>query len=315
MVRENKAAWKASYFVKVVQLFDEYPKCFIVGADNVGSKQMQTIRSSLRGIGIVLMGKNTMIRKAIRGHLENNAQLEKLLPHIKGNVGFVFTKGDLNDIREKLTESKVRAPARNGAIAPLHVIIPAQNTGLGPEKTSFFQALSIPTKISKGTIEIINDVPILKPGDKVGASEATLLNMLNISPFSYGLQIEQVYDSGSIFSPDILDIRPEDLRAKFQAGVANLAAVCLQVGYPTIASVPHSIANGFRNLLAIAATTDVEFKEATTIKEFIKDPTKFAAVAAPVVAAAAPTAAAPKKEENKEESESEDDNMGFGLFD
>jgi large subunit ribosomal protein LP0 len=315
MVRENKAAWKASYFVKVVQLFDEYPKCFIVGADNVGSKQMQTIRSSLRGTGIVLMGKNTMIRKAIRGHLENNAQLEKLLPHIKGNVGFVFTKGDLNDIREKLTESKVRAPARAGAIAPLPVIIPAQNTGLGPEKTSFFQALSIPTKISKGTIEIINDVPILKPGDKVGASEATLLNMLNISPFSYGLQIEQVYDSGSIFSPDILDIRPEDLRAKFQAGVANLAAVCLQVGYPTIASVPHSIANGFRNLLAIAATTDVEFKEATTIKEFIKDPSKFAAVAAPVAAAAAPAAAAPKKEEQKEESEDEDDDMGFGLFD
>jgi len=315
MVRENKAAWKASYFVKVVQLFDEYPKCFIVGADNVGSKQMQTIRSSLRGIGIVLMGKNTMIRKAIRGHLDNNGQLEKLLPHIKGNVGFVFTKGDLNEIREKLTESKVRAPARAGAIAPLPVVIPAQNTGLGPEKTSFFQALSIPTKISKGTIEIINDVPILKPGDKVGASEATLLNMLNISPFSYGLQIEQVYDSGSIFSPDILDIKPEDLRAKFQAGVANLAAVCLQVGYPTIASVPHSIANGFRNLLAIAATTDVEFKEATTIKEFIKDPSKFAAAAPVAAAAAAPVAAAAKQEEKKEESESEDDDMGFGLFD
>jgi large subunit ribosomal protein LP0 len=315
MGRENKAAWKANYFLKVVQLLDEYPKAFIVGADNVGSRQMQTIRSSLRGNGIVLMGKNTMIRKAIRGHLENNAQLEKLLPHIKGNVGFVFTKGDLVEIRDKLTESKVRAPARAGAIAPLPVIIPAQNTGLGPEKTSFFQALSIPTKISKGTIEIINDVPILKPGDKVGASEATLLNMLNISPFSYGLQIEQVYDSGSIFSPDILDIKPEDLRQKFQAGVANLAAVCLEIGYPTIASVPHSIANGFRNLLALAATTDVEFKEAATIKEYIKDPSKFAAVAAPVAASAAAETKEAPKEEKKEESESEDDDMGFGLFD
>jgi len=317
MGRENKAAWKASYFVKVVQLFDEFPKCFIVGADNVGSKQMQQIRTSLRGIGVVLMGKNTMMRKAIRGHIENNASLEKLLPHIKGNVGFVFTNGDLCAVRDKLLESKVRAPARNGAIAPLPVIIPAQNTGLGPEKTSFFQALSIPTKISKGTIEIINDVPILKPGDKVGASEATLLNMLNISPFSYGLVIEQVYDSGSIFSPDILDIKPEDLRAKFQAGVANLAAVCLKIGYPTIASAPHSIANGFKNLLAIAATTEVEFKQATTIKEFIKDPSKFAAVAvvaAPAASAAAPAAAA-KKEEKKEDTESEDDDMGFGLFD
>uniref|UniRef100_A0A0K8TQM2 60S acidic ribosomal protein P0 n=1 Tax=Tabanus bromius TaxID=304241 RepID=A0A0K8TQM2_TABBR len=316
MGRENKAAWKASYFVKVVQLFDEFPKCFIVGADNVGSKQMQQIRSSLRGMGVVLMGKNTMMRKAIRGHLENNAALEKLLPHIKGNVGFVFTKGDLAEVRDKLMESKVRAPARAGAIAPLAVVIPAQNTGLGPEKTSFFQALSIPTKISKGTIEIINDVPILKPGDKVGASEATLLNMLNISPFSYGLVIEQVYDSGSIFSPEILDIKPEDLRAKFQSGVANLAAVCLQIGYPTIASAPHSIANGFKNLLAIAATTDVEFKEAATIKEFIKDPSKFAAVTA-TAAPAAPAAAAPvaeAKKEEKEDSESDDD-MGFGLFD
>lgn len=79
----------------------------------------------------------------------------RLLAHIRGNVGFVFTRGDLVDVRDKLLENKVKAPARAGAIAPCPVIIPAQNTGLGPEKTSFFQALSIPTKISKGTIEII----------------------------------------------------------------------------------------------------------------------------------------------------------------
>lgn len=317
MGRENKTAWKANYFVKVVQYLDEYPKCFIVGADNVGSRQMQQIRMSLRGMAVVLMGKNTMMRKAIRGHIENNAALEKILPHIKGNVGFVFTKGDLNEVRDKLTESKVRAPARAGAIAPLEVIIPAQNTGLGPEKTSFFQALSIPTKISKGTIEIINDVPILRPGDKVGASEATLLNMLNISPFSYGLLIEQVYDSGSIFSPNILDIKPEDLRAKFQQGVANLAAVSLSIGYPTLASVPHSIANGFKNLLALAAVTEVDFKEAQTIKDFIADPSKFVAAAAAVAPAAGAGAKKEeaKKEEKKEESDESDDDMGFALFD
>lgn len=315
MVRENKASWKANYFTKVVTYLDEYPKCFIVGADNVGSKQMQQIRISLRGLAVVLMGKNTMMRKAIRGHLENNQALERLLPHIRGNVGFVFTKLDLNEVREKLLENKVRAPARPGAIAPCPVIIPAQNTGLGPEKTSFFQALSIPTKISKGTIEIINDVPILKPGDKVGASEATLLNMLNISPFSYGLVIEQVYDSGSIFSPNILDIKPEDLRSKFQQGVANVAALSLAIGYPTIASAPHSIANGFKNLLAIAAVTDVEFKQAETVKEFLKDPSKFVVAAAAPAASSAPAAAA-KVEAKKEESEPEsDDDMGFGLFD
>lgn len=35
------------------------------------------------------------------------------------------------------------------------MFVAAGNTGLGPEKTSFFQALSITTKISRGTIEIL----------------------------------------------------------------------------------------------------------------------------------------------------------------
>jgi len=314
MVREDKTTWKANYFTRLVQYMEEYPKCFIVGADNVGSKQMQQIRISLRGTAVVLMGKNTMMRKAIKGHLESNPALEKLLPFVRGNVGFVFTSEDLSDVRKKLLENKVQAPAKPGAVAPLDVIIPSQNTGLGPEKTSFFQALAIATKISKGTIEIINDVHIVKEGERVGASEATLLNMLAISPFSYGLQVQQVYDSGTIFEPRILDIKPEDLRAKFLEGARNVAAVSLQIGYPTLASVPHSIVNGFKKLLAVAAVTDVNFKEAETVKEFLKDPSKFAAaVVAPV--AASPGKAVAKKEEKKEESEEEDDDMGFGLFD
>jgi hypothetical protein len=77
------------------------------------------------------------------------------LPHLKGNVGFVFTKGDLSDIRDKVLTHRVAAPAKAGALAPLDVVVPKQNTGLGPEKTSFFQALNIQTKITKGTVEIM----------------------------------------------------------------------------------------------------------------------------------------------------------------
>ena len=139
MVREGKATWKANYFTKLQELLDEYPKCFIVGADNVGSKQMQEIRIALRGKAVVLMGKNTMMRKVIRGYLEKNPDLEKLLPHIKMNVGFVFTKEELTVVRDLLLANKKAAPAKAGAIAPVDVTIPAQNTGMGPEKTSFFQ--------------------------------------------------------------------------------------------------------------------------------------------------------------------------------
>jgi len=316
MVKEGtRNEWKNKFFAKMLRLLDEYPKCFIVGADNVGSSQMQQIRIQLRGFGVILMGKNTMMKKAIRGHLEKNPNLEKLLPFICQNVGFVFTKLDLSSIREKIQANTVAAPAKAGAIAPCDVVLPAQVTSLGPEKTSFFQALQITSKITRGTIEIVNDIPLIKKGDKVGASEAALLNMLKISPFSYGLSVLQVYDSGTVFSPEILDVTPQDLRNKFLEGVKNVAAISLKIGYPTVASAPHSIANGFKNLLAVAAATNVEFEQCKQLKEYLKNPGKFAAAAPAAKPAAAPAKAAPapKKEEKKEESGDED--MGFGLFD
>uniref|UniRef100_A0A8C1WPM1 60S acidic ribosomal protein P0 n=1 Tax=Cyprinus carpio TaxID=7962 RepID=A0A8C1WPM1_CYPCA len=291
MPREDRTTWKSNYFLKIIQLLDDYPKCFIVGADNVGSKQMQTIRLSLRGKAVVLMGKNTMMRKAIRGHLENNSALERLLPHIRGNVGFVFTKEDLTEIRDLLLANKVPAAARAGAIAPCEVTVPAQNTGLGPEKTSFFQALGITTKISRGTIEILSDVQLIKPGDKV-------------------------YDNGSVYSPEVLDITEDALHKRFLEGVRNIASVCLQIGYPTLASIPHSIINGYKRVLAVAVETDYSFPLAEKVKAYLADPTAFA-VAAPAASAAVEKAAAPaaKEEAPKEESEESDEDMGFGLFD
>ena len=138
--------------------------------------------------------------------------------------------------------------------------------------------------------------------------------MLGISPFTYGLVVQKVYDSGTVFDPKILDITDDDLKARFMAGVRNVAAISLKVGYPTIASVPHSIVNGMKNCMALAAVTDITFKEAEMMKEYLADPSKFAAVAA--APAAGGGGAAEKKEEKVEEPEEEsDDDMGFGLFD
>lgn len=68
-------------------------------------------RCILRFVLVVLMGKNTMMRKTIRGQTSRNPNLEKLLSHVYENVGFVFTKEDLSSIREKLLENKVEKNA------------------------------------------------------------------------------------------------------------------------------------------------------------------------------------------------------------
>lgn len=307
-------AQKELYFAKLKELIAKYPSIFVVNVDNVGSNQMHQIRVSLRGKGIVVMGKNTMVRRALRSILAEYPQFERLLPHVKGNIGFVFTASDLKEIRDLITANKVAAPARAGALAPKDVTIPGGNTGMEPGKTSFFQALGIPTKIARGTIEIVNDVQVVFAGTRVGSSEATLLNMLNISPFTYGMSVIQIFDQGNVFTPDVLDISDKELLDRFTSGITTIATISLALHYPTIVSVMHSLVNSYKNLIAISLATDYSFEGAEKAKEYLANPEAFA-VSAPVATEAAPAAeeAAPAKAEEKEEES--DDDMGFGLFD
>jgi len=308
----SKAGKKEQYFQKLKTYLEEYNSIFIVNVDNVGSNQMHEVRKALRGEAKILMGKNTMVRRAIRILQVENPDYEKLMPSVRGNIGFVFTNDDLKTIRDKILTNRVKAPAKAGALAPVDVFIPGGNTGMEPGKTSFFQALGVPTKIARGTIEIINDVHLIKIGNRVGASEAALLNMLNISPFTYGLNVIQVYDQGTVFHPSVLDIEEDTLLANFVAGIKNIAAISLQIGYPTVASVPHSIINSYKNLLAVSIATEYTFPGAEKVKAYLADPSAFAVAAAPVAAAASSSAKVEEKVEEKDES---DDDMGFGLFD
>uniref|UniRef100_A0A8D1N933 Large ribosomal subunit protein uL10-like insertion domain-containing protein n=1 Tax=Sus scrofa TaxID=9823 RepID=A0A8D1N933_PIG len=168
----------------------------------------------------------------------------------RGRVGFAFTKEDLTEIRDSLLASKVPTATCVGAIALCRVTVPAQDTSLGPEKTPFFQALGITAEISRGTVEILRDVQLIKTGDRVGASGATLLNTLNLSPSSFGLIIRQGSDCGSIDHPDVLDVTEETLDSP--EGIRELASVCLQIGSPAVESVPHSIISGYKWVLPLS---------------------------------------------------------------
>ncbi|XP_030450968.1 60S acidic ribosomal protein P0 [Syzygium oleosum] len=320
MGKLSKADKKIAYDSKLCNLLDEYSQILIVAADNVGSNQLQNIRRGLRGDSIVLMGKNTMMKRSIRIHAENtgNNAFLNLIPLLQGNVGLIFTKGDLKEVSEEVAKYKVGAPARVGLVAPIDVIVPPGNTGLDPSQTSFFQVLNIPTKINKGTVEIITPVELIKKGDKVGSSEAALLAKLGIRPFSYGLIVQSVYDSGSVFSPEVLDLTEDDLMEKFALGVSMVTSLALAISYPTLAAAPHMFINAYKNVLAVAVETEYSYPHADEVKEFLKDPSKFAVAAAPVAAAAsgaAPAAAAKEEEKKEEPAEESDDDMGFGLFD
>merc|ERR1711972_193724 len=288
--------------------------------DHVGSKQMQDIRMELRGTAVVLMGKNTMIRKALSlGHEKHpDAGLENLRAAVNGNMGFIFaTNCTLDDIRNVLKKFRLPAAAKTGQVSMVNLSLPAGPTGMDPSQTNFFQALNIGTKIVKGQIELSSEFQILKTGEKVNPSTAVLLQKLSIRPFEYGMEVLKVYQDSSVFDAAVLDIKESVLIQKFMAGIANMAAFSREVGIPTEAGLPHAFGNAFKNVASLISDIDFTFKEVEEVKKFLEDPDAYAA-ANPV--AAAPTAGGPvaakeeKKEEKKVEEEEEEEDMDFDLF-
>jgi large subunit ribosomal protein LP0 len=235
-------------------------------------------------------------------------ELEKIVNLLKGNTGIIFSNGDLSEIKKIIDSNAREAPAKVGAIAPDEVWIKAGPTGLDPKQTSFFQQLQIQTKIVKTQIEIVADKKIITAGMKIEATHAALLDKLKIRPFHYKMGVKKVYDDGSIFNTEVLDITSEDILLTFKKTIANMASVSMASGYVTKPAVPHILANAFKNLAAVTFDSDYSFKQADKLKEAAKNAVH---VAAPVAAGGAPAQAAAKVEEKKEEEADVD--MG-GLF-
>merc|ERR1712232_1530432 len=137
-------------------------------------------------------------------------------------------------------------------------------------------------------------------GDKVSPSAAILLAKLNIQPFEYGMEVQQVYQDGTVFDAAVLDIGEAVLIQKFMAGIANMAAFSREIGIPTEAGLPHAFGNAFKNVPALVSDISFTFKEVEDVKKFLDDPEAYAAanpVAAAPTSSAAPAAA--KAEEKK----------------
>ncbi|KAJ5068639.1 60S ACIDIC ribosomal protein P0 [Anaeramoeba ignava] len=273
---------KKDYLIRVGEYLRKYKRIIVASCNNVSANQIQSIRKTLLGKAILLMGKNTMMKKAIRENLNVDPKLTQLSTVLRGNVGLFFSDENLNELTEQITSLTISAPAKAGAVAPNDVIVPAGLTGLEPTQTSFLQALNINTRITKRQIEIISDVHLIRKGEKVGSSEAALLSKLNINPFIYGMKVLWIYDGGYLYHPKVLKITPDMIGNKLRKGIEDMTALGLALNYPLQTSVPYLISNTFQDILALSIATGFEIEEAREIREFLADPSKFVVEQEPV---------------------------------
>lgn len=322
---------KKAYEDRLNNCLTKYSKVIFVSMDNVRSQQAHDVRRALRGKAELIMGKKTLQAKIVekRAHAKSSSNDSKHFNEqcdknnlLCGNTGLVFTNEDVNEITAILDKYRVKAPARVGAVAPCDVIVPAGNTGMEPTQTSFFQALNIATKISKGTVEIISDRKVLSQGDKVDNSTATLLQKLNISPFYYQAEILSAWDRGVLFTKDDLGTTDDIVEKYLLEGISNVSAMSLGAGIPTAATIGPMLIDAFKNLLGASIATSYEFDDfnGKEIREAAINGTLAGAAvesngaAVGNIAAAASAPAGDSKAKEEEPEEESDDDFGMGAL-
>merc|ERR1712048_930936 len=240
------------------------------------------MRKDFRGRARFLFGKNTMIRKVIRDYVKDtgNGKLMTLMEAVTGNCGFVFTKESCAALRKEIMARKKQCPAKAGVIAPVDVFVPPGPTGMEPTQTSFFQAMNIPTRINRGQIDIEEQVHLIKEGEKVGLSEASLLVKLGIKPFYYGVKVESIFENGVVIDASVLDITTDQIAGSFYQGLRRVAALCFSLNYPTIVNVPHSLLSAYKEALSLGLEMGTySWEGLETVKTILENPDAFAAAA------------------------------------
>ena len=279
---ENKQATvqqkKKDFCEKVSTLFRKYKRIMVVTNKNVTGTQMLHIRKEMDGKGKIIFGKNSLMRRALDSVKADVPEMANLEKYLYRGAGLIFTNESFKVVKEIIDNNCAGSAAKCGTIAPTDVTLKPQRTSMPPTEIKKFHALNIQCKIVKGTIEITGEKELIKKGQKVGASEAEILAALHILPFEFTLNVEALYDNGTMYDTKILDITENTLFGKFIEGLRNIVCASVATSYPCDASLPHIVGSAFNNVAAIAVSIEHQMKQIENIQKILADPEALAAL-------------------------------------
>ena len=327
--------WKQDAVDKLATTINDSEMIGLVNVEGVGARQLEGIRTSLRGSAVIKMARNTLMIRALEKSKKRG--IETLIEHVKGPVAFVFSDQDPFVLSKFLSENKTAAPAKGGQIAPNDIIVPAMNTGVAPGPfISELAGLKIPSRVKGGVIHITDDTVAVKAGDVISNAMALMLSRLGIEPMELQLKLIAAYSDGAVLTSDSFDIDLEELFSQVIAGHQYAINLSVNACIPTEETVPLIIAKA--NMEAKSLALHIGFFVPDLLNEFLlkanseasalisavaeKDPEAIpseilsqvqSAVAAASTAAAPASDAAEQQEPEKTEEEEDEEETVAGM--
>ncbi|SRR3989338_1859 len=179
---------------EISDLLNKKRTILIASIKNLPASQFQEIGKNLREKAIVKVLKKNLVIRAIENSKDEN--LKKIKNYVKEDVAFLFSDIDSFELAAELIEKKSPSSAKAGQEAPEDIEVQEGMTDLVPGPAiSELGALGIKIQIDKGKIGIKESKVIVKKGQTISEAAASIMNKLDIKPFSVGFVPLSAYDT------------------------------------------------------------------------------------------------------------------------
>lgn len=258
---------KKSQAKRIIDLAKAYPIIGVADMENLPAPQLQRMREQLRSQVEIFMTKKRIMLKAI-DTIKDKPGFEKMKEHMKGMPALIFTKENPFSLFKALKKSKSKAPARAGQLAPRDIIIPAGPTPFTPGPIiGELGALGIKAGVEGGKIAVKVDSMVCAEGKPISDKLAGLLLKLGIEPMEIGLNVTAVYEKGTIYTKNVLDIDEDKFMHDLMLTASQAYGLAMEIGYTTKETVELLLQKAEREAKALEAEGKEKPKAAEAVTE------------------------------------------------
>jgi large subunit ribosomal protein L10 len=256
------AQWKHGEVAEITSLLTRHKIVGIVDIGGIPAPQLQKMRGNIRKKAEIRSSKNTLILKALDEAEKQVPGISALKDHVTGQAAIIAADVNPFALFKEIKSSRTNAPAKGGEIATHDIEVKAGDTPFKPGPiVGELQKAGIPAAISEGKVIIKSDKILVEAGQKISRDLAPMLSRIDIFPIELGLNLHAVYENGSIYKPEVLDIDMDRFMGQLRTASLGAIGIAMEAGWINITTIRPMLTKAYRSAYTLAIERNIYTKE------------------------------------------------------
>lgn len=252
------APWKKEEVEELTELLREHSVVGIARIDKLPSRQFQEVRQAVRDNATIRVVKNTLLLRAIDEVNGDKANLDDLEDYVTGQTALILSEANPFKVFRTVEDNKASAPARPGDDAPKDIWVEKGETPFKPGPVvGDLQKAGLPAKIEGGAVVISKRHKVAEEGETISVDLADALSRLEIHPMIVGLDMKAVWEEGTVFDRDVLDVDPQAFVDDLVSAHARAESLAIEVQFPTARTMPRLLQRGFSHARSLGLEASI----------------------------------------------------------